>query len=266
MSEHSPIRRPAWKDETPLWSPRENIYIASGSTLGRNTLEIIPEQALEGYDDPFAMVDCDLCGEQMRRFQALRIPQCNHINCVDRITANVKPVIEDNRVPKCCEEIPPGLVASAVQETEVQITQYLTMVEELESQRIIPCHKCRKTLLDGTILDGAAFCLNCSVIICTKCQQKFCYIGRHKWPTCNCRSGNKRSVLEEQALTSEGLWEGYNIPRMTTHRKLAEAAKALSENNLEKMLQKSGQFACFQELCIEIVTLRSLYCDRGQKL
>ncbi|RVD81265.1 uncharacterized protein DFL_009135 [Arthrobotrys flagrans] len=115
---------------------------------------------------------CDLCHEGVWRYQALRMPHCGHINCPDCITANVKAAVELKTVPKCCDEIPTELLVAALQQTEVEVVRFITMLEERKSKRIAPCHICKNTLLDGSILDGAAYCLDCSDVTCIKCRQR----------------------------------------------------------------------------------------------
>ncbi|KAK6506491.1 hypothetical protein TWF506_011398 [Arthrobotrys conoides] len=178
MSDYSLEQKPKLKAGIPLQIVAKekdsytSFYTSLGESVGRNPLRIIPGQALSESDDPFVKVTCDLCGAKMWRYQALRIPQCHHINCSDCVTANVKAAIQANTTPKCCDEIPSDLIASAVQETEVEIVQYLTMIDELKSQRIVSCHNCEKRLLDGAILDDAAYCIDCDVITCIKCLQR----------------------------------------------------------------------------------------------
>ncbi|KAK6338097.1 hypothetical protein TWF696_001568 [Orbilia brochopaga] len=153
-------------------SSKTATYSYLNGTLPTNPLLLLfPIQHVNDSDDcnPIRLFVCHICCEEIPRYQEVRL-RCGHLHCLSCLQQNFDRAAKIERPAQCCNVIDVSFALSALDETTLR--KYLTAEQRFKSKTFIPCYRCQAILLDGSIHDGGAFCLDCKDVTCLQCHQK----------------------------------------------------------------------------------------------
>ncbi|KAF3904652.1 hypothetical protein ABW21_db0207141 [Orbilia brochopaga] len=87
-------------------SNRDTSVRFDGAALNSYLFFLCKEQSVVEQDESSeSRVQCDICGDTMRRYEMIRLPECKHLHCVPCLERNFDQAIKAKTLAYCCKEI-----------------------------------------------------------------------------------------------------------------------------------------------------------------
>ncbi|KAK6534867.1 hypothetical protein TWF281_006166 [Arthrobotrys megalospora] len=127
--------------------------------------------SLKRYREELSSI-CNICNETYQNYAVFTL-KCNHRYCVECLRDHILHAFSQpgSELPRCCGEALPLTYAGEVL-MENELNQLMDRRDAQESSKQISCVDCKKDLLQGSIKDNSAYCVDCSKFTCVHCGKE----------------------------------------------------------------------------------------------
>ncbi|KAK6362195.1 hypothetical protein TWF730_005891 [Orbilia blumenaviensis] len=124
--------------------------------------------SLKRYKEELSSI-CNICNETYQNYAIFTL-QCNHRYCVECLRNHILHAFSQpgSELPRCCGKALPLTFAGEVL-MENELNQLMDRRDAQESSKQISCVGCKKDILQGSIKDNSAYCIDCSKFTCIHC-------------------------------------------------------------------------------------------------
>ncbi|KAF3116281.1 hypothetical protein TWF569_000346 [Orbilia oligospora] len=126
--------------------------------------------SLKRYKEEFSSI-CNICNETYQNYAVFTL-KCKHRYCVECLRDHILHAFGQpgSELPRCCGEALPLTYAGEVL-MESELNQLMDRRDAQESSKQISCAGCKKDLLQGSIKDNSAYCIDCAKFTCIHCAK-----------------------------------------------------------------------------------------------
>ncbi|KAK6521727.1 hypothetical protein TWF506_001931 [Arthrobotrys conoides] len=124
--------------------------------------------SLKRYKQELSSI-CNICNETYQNYAVFTL-KCNHRYCVECLREHILHAFSQpgSELPRCCGQALPLTFAGEVL-MENELNQLMDRRDAQESSKQISCVGCKKDLLQGSIKDNSAYCIDCAKFTCIHC-------------------------------------------------------------------------------------------------
>ncbi|KAK6506788.1 hypothetical protein TWF481_005248 [Arthrobotrys musiformis] len=124
--------------------------------------------SLKRYKEELSSI-CNICNEPYQNYAVFTL-KCNHRYCVECLRNHILHSLSQpgSELPRCCGEALPLTFAGEIL-MENELNQLMDRRDAQESSKQISCVGCKKDLLQGSIKDNSAYCIDCAKFTCIHC-------------------------------------------------------------------------------------------------
>ncbi|EGX43136.1 hypothetical protein AOL_s00215g745 [Orbilia oligospora ATCC 24927] len=126
--------------------------------------------SLKRYKEELSSI-CNICNETYQNYAVFTL-KCKHRYCVECLRDHILHAFGQpgSELPRCCGEALPLTYAGEVL-MESELNQLMDRRDAQESSKQISCVGCKKDLLQGSIKDNSAYCIDCAKFTCIHCAK-----------------------------------------------------------------------------------------------
>ncbi|KAK6350562.1 hypothetical protein TWF718_003752 [Orbilia javanica] len=124
--------------------------------------------SLKRYKEELSSI-CNICSETYQSYAVFTL-KCGHRYCVECLRNHILHAFNQpgSELPRCCGEALPLTFAGEVL-MENELDQLMDRRDAQESSKQVSCVDCKKDLLQGSIKDNSAYCIDCAKFTCVHC-------------------------------------------------------------------------------------------------
>ncbi|EPS39277.1 hypothetical protein H072_6897 [Dactylellina haptotyla CBS 200.50] len=114
-------------------------------------------------------VVCSICGDMQQSYCVFTL-KCSHRYCVECLRSHIMHALSQpgNELPRCCEPLPLKYAAEVLMSSELD--SLMDRRDAHESSKQVSCADCKKDILQESIRDGSAYCVDCVKFTCAHCK------------------------------------------------------------------------------------------------